>query len=97
MAEKAARERRRGDFKNGKPSKEKIDRNVKNELIIQNIGAFGAENFITCSHIDSFFFSRKTRGIEKPKKERHIITPKCVFNTGRPKFSYDISHFQAFP
>ena len=96
MAEKAARERRWGDFKNGKPSKEKIDRNVKNELIIQNIGAFGAENFITCSHIDSFFFS-KNEGHLKPKKERHKIRPKCVFNTGRPKFSFDISHFQAFP
>ena len=68
MAEKAARERRRGDFKNGKPSKEKIDKILKNELIIQNIGAFGAENFISCSHIDSVF-SRKTRGIENLKKK----------------------------
>ena len=51
MAEKAARERRRGDFKNGKPSKKKLDRILKNELMIQNIGAFGAENFITCSFI----------------------------------------------
>ena len=96
MAEKAARERRRGDFKNGKPSKEKIDRNVKNELIIQNIGAFGAENYTTCSHIDSFCFL-ENEGDWKPKIERHIIRPKCVFNTGRPKFSFDISHFQAFP
>ena len=62
MAEKAARERRRGDFKNGKPSKEKIDRNVKNELIIQNIGAFGAENLITCGHIDSVFVYEKIEG-----------------------------------
>ena len=69
MAEKAARERRRGDFKNGKPSKEKIDRNVKNELIIQNIGAFGAENFITCSHIDSFFFLEKRGGLKNLKKK----------------------------
>ena len=59
MAEKAARERRRGDFKNGKPSEEKNNRILKNELIIQNIGAFGADNFITCSHIDSFFFLEK--------------------------------------
>ena len=66
MAEKAARERRRGDFKNGKPFKEKLDKILKNELITQNIGAFGAENLITCSHTDSFF-SRKTRGIENVK------------------------------
>ena len=62
MAEKAARERRRGDFKNGKPSKEKINRNVKKLLIIQNIVAFGAENFITCSHKDSVFVVEKVEG-----------------------------------
>ena len=69
MAEKAARERRRGDFKNGKPSKEKIDKILKNELMIQNIGAFGAENFITCSHIDSFFFLEKRGGLKNLKKK----------------------------